>query len=103
MAEDTIQTVRQAELDAARLERETVEKADHMLAQARQDVAQSLVRLKEDFAKEEEAALKEASGQSEAMLREAVANTEKCIVDLRLHAETKKAEAIRQIISELLA
>jgi len=103
MAENAIQAVRQAELDAAGLEKETAEKRKQMLLQVQQDLMQDREGLKRESAAEAEAALKKAAGQSEAMMQEAAAEAEKAIAGLHLQAKGKEKEAVRLILDELFS
>lgn len=103
MAENTMQAVLQAELTAARLEKEAIEQKDALLSQAQRDVAQNRDQLGREAEAYAEKLAENAAAQCDLLMREAVERAEKAIAALRLQAKEQEKEAIRLITDELFS
>jgi vacuolar-type H+-ATPase subunit H len=102
MAKETVQAVRQAELNAAQIERDAIEKKDTLLSDAQQN-AKMLVtsRTKEAFLKAERN-LVLANEQGAQLLQSAILKADNEVLLLKEMVKGKEQVAIDKVLSSLI-
>lgn len=102
MVKDTINTVKSVEKEAAQLSRETSEKKEKMLIEARQEVLVQKSKLKEALLAERQEALSKATLQNEKVMEEMMAQTEREISLLQKQVKEQQEEVDQLIRNELV-
>lgn len=102
MEQKTIETVRQAELAAEQTEKMAASKRDEILAKAKTDAKETMIRMTADAKIHAAEALKAAQVQSEKLQSEALETAKQEIAALHAKAGGREADATRLILSELI-
>ena len=102
MEQKTIETVRQAELAAENIEKAAALKRDEILAKAKADAKETVIRMTADAKAHATQALKAAQIQSEKLQSEALETAKQEIAALHAKAGGKEADAKRLILSQLI-
>lgn len=98
-----MQAVLQAELNAARLEKDAAEQRDTLFLQAQRDVAQNRDERRIEAEAYAEELTQSAAARCDLLMSEAVERAGQEIVALRLQANEREVEAIRLITDELFS
>lgn len=102
MVKDTIKAVKAAENSAAKLAKETSEKQERMLRDAKQKVVSQKEEMESELLEMREKALKDATRQNEGLMEQAVAQAKEEALVLRKQAALKQTEAFQLILTELV-
>ncbi|MDF2539909.1 MAG: hypothetical protein K0S76_2930 [Herbinix sp.] len=102
MAKETVQAVRQAELNAAQIEKDAIEKKDTILSDAQQNAKLLITsRTKEAFLKAERN-LELANEQGAQLLQAAILKAENEVLLLKEMVKGKEQVAIDKVLSSLI-
>lgn len=102
MAQDTVQAVRQAELNAANKEKEALQKKESILTKAQQDAKELIASKVSETQMLSEKKLKNASNQGEERLEAAKRKADQEVLILQEMVKSKEQAAIDFIISSLI-
>ncbi|MDF2472659.1 MAG: hypothetical protein K0R92_172 [Lachnospiraceae bacterium] len=102
MAKETVQAVRQAELNAAQAEKEATLKRDEIILKAHEEAKTIIVTMTKDAAKNGEESLSLVQSQGEELLKAAELKAEKEILLLKEMVKSKEQTAINLILSEVV-
>lgn len=102
MVKDTIKAVKAAENSAAKLAKETSEKQERMLRDAKQKVVSQKEEMESELLEMREKALKDTARQNEGLMEQAVAKAKEEALLLRKQAALKQTEAFQLILTELV-
>lgn len=102
MAKETVQAVRQAELNAAQIEKDATVMSDELLSKAQEDAMISISSIKKDALAKAKQDLEQAERQGLELMEKAVKSTEKEILLLKEIVKSKKQAAIDLVLSEVI-
>ncbi len=102
MADNTIQAVRQAETEAAQIEREAALKKQEQIDDVQTDIVARREALYVQLNNQKDAELDAAVKTNEALMQKTVTGAKEEIQALRNEVETKKKQVVTKIIEELL-
>jgi len=102
MVDMTMKAVRQAELDAARIEKEAVVKKDTILEKVQIQIVAERETIQKQSVKETKAALAEAELQCDNEKKAAIIRANEEIALLKEKVDAKKSDAVNLIIAELV-
>lgn len=102
MAQETIEIIRQAELDAEKREKDATAEAERIVAKAHED-AKELIESLTRMARDQSALdLNEIDAQSESEISQTLHQAEQEVVGLREAVQKKEVQAVQMILSELI-
>jgi hypothetical protein len=102
MAKETVQAVRQAELNAAQAEKDAIIQRDAMILKAQEDAKVIISTMTKEALNNAELNLKQAQIQGEELLKAAELKAEKEILLLKEMTKSKEQTAINLILSEVV-
>lgn len=102
MAKETVKAVRDAEIAAEKLIKESLEKKDAILSEARKKAGKILADMTDEAQKKAENDIKDAVRRSELIIEEAKKEAEKEVRQLIEMAKTKEEDAINLVISSVV-
>ena len=102
MVKDTIKAVKLAEQNATKLAKETLEKQEQMLTEAKQKVRIEQQLMESDLLILREKKLEEVTKKNEDLMAQAMASAREEVSLLQKNAEAKEAEVFHLILTELL-
>lgn len=102
MAIETVQAVRQAEINAAETEKEALKKRDAILSKAQEDAKNLVISMTKDANNKAEADLMQARQQGDILMETAVQKAEKEVSILKEMVKRKEQSAIDLVISEVI-
>jgi vacuolar-type H+-ATPase subunit H len=102
MAMETIQAVRQAELNAAQMEKEAIQKKELLLAEAQQNAKALVTSMTNEALKLAEQKLMAANDQGAKMIDAAKLKAEKEVLLMKEMVKGKEQAAYNQILSNLI-
>lgn len=103
MAADAVQRIKQAEQEAARLEREGAQKKAAILEQAKKQAAAGQEALLRQAKEQADQILQAAREQAEENARRELSLGEEEIAALKCGAEQRAAQAVEQIMKNMMA
>lgn len=101
MAKETIQAVRKAELNAARMEKEAGERREAILAEAQQDARSMITSMTKEAAAKAAKDLSEANHQGEEKVKTARIRAENEVLLMKEIMEEKEEAARKVVLSRL--
>lgn len=102
MAMDTIQTVKQAELQASQSERAAHVKGDELISKAISDAKALVTSMTREALIEAQNNIEKAKRQSSVMIEQVVERTNKEVMLLKELSKKKEQEAIRMVCSHII-
>ncbi len=102
MAIETVQAVRQAEINAAEIEKEAIKKRDAILSKAQEDAKEIVINMTKEALDKAELDLKKARQQGDRLMETAVQNAEKEVSLLKEMVKSKEQSAIDLVLSEVI-
>jgi V/A-type H+/Na+-transporting ATPase subunit G/H len=102
MAMETVQAVRQAELNAAQLEKEAIQKRELILAEAQQNAKSMITSMTKEALAKAEQKLLEANGQGAKRMETSKQNAEKEVLLMKEMLKSKEQEAIKLVLSSVI-
>ena len=102
MAKETVQAVRQAELNAAEKERNAILEKDQILNEAQQEAKALLARMTEQALNSAERNLVLANQQGVEMMESAKKRVEKEVILMKEMARSKEEAAINLVLSNVI-
>jgi vacuolar-type H+-ATPase subunit H len=102
MAIETVQAVRQAELNAAQMEKEDVNKQNFILSKAQEDAKLEISTITKKAIDKAEADLKQAEQRGTELMETAVQRAENEISLLKELVKSKEQQAIDLVLSEVI-
>jgi len=102
MAKETVEAVRQAELNAAQIEKEAIKKRDEILLKAQENAKTTSSSMMKETLLKAEQDLKQAQYQGTELINSAVQRTEQEILLLNEMVRSKEQAAIDLVLSEVI-
>jgi V/A-type H+/Na+-transporting ATPase subunit G/H len=102
MAKETVQAVRQAELKAAELERDTLSKKEKILSDAQLEAKTLVAAMTKQANETAERNLIKANQQGEQMMEAAKQRAEAEVIMMREMAKSKEEAAINLVLSNVI-
>lgn len=102
MATETVQAVRQAEINAAQQDKEAVKKREAILLKAKEDAEHMVSFMMKEANEKAETDLMQAEKQGEELMDAVVQRTEKEIILLKEMVKSKERAAIDLVLSEVI-
>ena len=102
MAENTVQAVRQAELQAAKLLKDTENKKLELLEQTKREINEKKDSNRLQEKKRTEDALIAVQAENDALMKSTIETAEQEIITLRKETDMRKEDAMKAMIAELI-
>lgn len=102
MAKETVQAVRNAELKAAQIEKDAVQKKEEILSKAQQEARGLIASTTKDAQAKADKALAEAEKSGAGLIEAAKLNAEKEILLLKEMVKNKEQAAIDLVLSNVI-
>jgi len=102
MAKETVEAVRQAELNAAQIEKEAIKKKDEILLKAQEDAKITISTMTKEALTNAEQDLEQAQSQGVEFMNNAVQRVEQEIRLLKEMVKSKEQAAIDLVLSEVI-
>lgn len=102
MAENTVQAVRQAELQAAQLLKDTESKKMELLERTQREINEKRESNRLQEKQKTENAMIAAQSENDALMKRSIETAEQEIITLRNETEIRKKDAIKMMIAELI-
>lgn len=102
MAKETVQAVRQAELNAAQKEKDAILRKEEILSKARQDASEMIASMTKDAREKAEAKIKAAELQGSKMLEDAKLKAESEVLIITEMAKRKEEAAINLVLTTVI-
>lgn len=102
MAQETIETIRQAELAAEQAEKAAADEAEQIVAKAHEEAKETIASMTREAREKAAAALDEAGAQGDTMMTEARREVEQDVAKLGESVAVREEQAIKLILSELI-
>lgn len=102
MAIETVQAVRQAEINAAETEKEAIKRRDAILSKAQEEAKTVEIKITKAALDKADADLKQAGQQGDLLMKAAVQKAEKEVSLLKEMVKCKEQSAIDLILSEVI-
>ena len=102
MAKETVQAVRQAELNAAQIEKDATAEKDAILSKAQEDAKISVTSITKDALAKAKQDLEQAEVQGAELMEFAVQRVEQEILMLKEMVKSKEQAAIELVLSQVI-
>jgi vacuolar-type H+-ATPase subunit H len=102
MAKETVQAVRQAELNAAQIEKEAQQKKDNLLTEAQQNAKAIIISMTKEAQRKAEDKLREANNQAAQLISAAKQRADMEAQLMKELVRGKEQSTIDQVLSSLI-
>ena len=102
MAKETVQAVRQAELKAAQIEKDAIQKREEILLEAQQNAKAMITSITKETQKKAVSDLEQAQSQGDELVEAAKLKAEKEILLMKEMTKSKEQAAINHVLSVVI-